>query len=179
MKYILVQPDGSIGRSWDFDIPPVIPANKGKWLPDTPPTFDPKTHQLVRNPVQSVNAAEIAYTISARDLSTVRNEKLAEFEHMRKVAQEQDVTVQGKVFPANGEYREVISNLASRSGRGKPLPGSLRGKNGQSVTLNPTLLGQIEDTIAAQVQAAWDKYWLKYDLVQAASTVETINSVTW
>jgi hypothetical protein len=112
-------------------------------------------------------------------LSKAKKQKLAQLEQLRKSTQTQNVTVQGKQFPANGEYRELIFNMASRSSRGKPIPAQLRGVNGQAVNLTPVLLGQIEDAIVAQIESAWANYWSKFDMVQAATTVEQVNSIQW
>lgn len=66
MNYTLVKPDGTIGATRDFDVAPTLAPNKGKWLPDNPPAFNPATHVRNRAAVQSMGALSIAYTIASR-----------------------------------------------------------------------------------------------------------------
>ncbi|MDP3124615.1 MAG: hypothetical protein Q8M84_03180 [Thiobacillus sp.] len=67
MKYTLVKPDGTIGQSHDFDAaPPLISPNKGRWLPDNPPAYDPLVTTLqVVTPI-AADATEIPYTVAPR-----------------------------------------------------------------------------------------------------------------
>jgi hypothetical protein len=66
MNYTLVKPDGTLGQTRDFDEAPILATNKGKWLPDNPPAFDPATHVRNHAAAQSVNAAEIIYLVTQR-----------------------------------------------------------------------------------------------------------------
>lgn len=180
MKYTLVLPNGTHGQSRDFpDAPPVLTPNKGRWLPDTKPEFNPATHVVTAVLPVPDNATSVPYAVTPRPLDAVKAEKIAVLESNRRMAVVADVTVAGKVYPADPEYREVISNLVSRSSRGKPLPLTLRGKDGIPISLTPTLLGNIEDAIAGQMQAAWDRFWSRYDSVQEAATVEAVMAVVW
>ena len=181
MRYALILPDGSIAQTRDFgdETPPSLSVNKGRWARDVVPAYDPATHTATPAPVQASGATDVEYVVAPRDIAVVRSEKLAELTRERLIAQDLPVTVQGKDFPANKEYRELVSNMASRKGRGKPTPAKIRGSNGQEVNLTPALLDGIEDAIAAQVENAWGRFWLRYDAVQAASTVEDVSNVTW
>jgi hypothetical protein len=113
------------------------------------------------------------------EVSDVKAAKLMELKDARLSALLVDVTVGGKNYPADSEYRELISNMVSRATRGKPLPATLRGSNGVPVTLTTTLLDSIENTIAAQMQAAWDRYWARVDAVNTASTADLVLAVVW
>lgn len=181
MNYTLVKPDGTVGDTRDFTTaPPTLAPNKGKWLPDNPPAYNPATHTRTRGP-QSVNAAEIAYIVTARPLATVRAEKIASLEQARQqaIATLPPVTVAGKQYPATPEYREIVTGVARRQAAGRPIPATLRGVDGTSVSLNAALIAQIDDTITAAVQEAWDRYWQRFDAVQAATTVEQVDGVAW
>ena len=96
-----------------------------------------------------------------------------------EVATYADVTVSGKVYPCNREYQLAITAMASRQGRGRSIPATIRGKDGVPVTLTPPLLGQIEDAIFNQGSVASDNLSAKIALVNAAITVAQINSVAW
>ena len=100
-------------------------------------------------------------------------------ERKRAIGSLPPVIVAGKQYPANSEYREVVSNLSRRSAAGRPIPASLRGADGSAAALTAAILTQIDDAISAAVQAQWDKYWQKYDQVQAAATVDQVNAVVW
>lgn len=67
MKHTLVKPDGTTAQSHDFDgQPPLISPNKGRWLPDSPPAFDPLVSTLqVVTPI-APEATEIPYTVVPR-----------------------------------------------------------------------------------------------------------------
>jgi hypothetical protein len=116
-----------------------------------------------------------------KPINQVRAEKLAQLERARKAAEVAQVTVQGKPFPATEEFQAKISRALNYIGRGKPLnlDGAWRDSNAQSVNMNTTLLGQLEDAITAQGVAAWAKYWTKFDAVMAAATVDDVNAVEW
>lgn len=117
--------------------------------------------------------------LPAFELEVAREEKLSQLSRSRRAAQELPVTVAGQQFPANSEYREIVSNLVRRKNAGKPIPAILRGANGQPATITPVPLDQIDDAIAASVQAQWDRFLAKFDAVQAATTVDQVNAVVW
>ena len=180
MKYTLVKPDGSTAHSFEFDIAPIIPANKGVWLADNPPTYNPQTHQLVRNPVQSVNAAEIAYTVSARDIQTVRNEKLQEIEAARDNETHNDVSVFATTWQADERSQKLLGDALTLATLGAPLPPVWR--DAVNVNMEITSIGQlatIAGAMAVQTQAAYDKSWALKVQIEQANTVEAINSITW
>lgn len=181
MKYTFVKSDGNIGATREFvDAPPELAANKGKWLPDNPPPYNSTTHTRALG-VQSVNAAEIAYVVSARPINEVRDIKLAELQAARNAAEAANVTVQGKTFSAEPSIAKRFESLAARLRRGKPTTlTAIFQVNGSPVfPVTQALLDQIEDAIAAQGEAAWKKYADKVALVTAATTVEAVFAITW
>ncbi len=120
-------------------------------------------------------------TINPKTLAEVKATKLAQLEAARKQAIDNlpPVTVAGKDYPANTEYREVITGIARRKAAGRGRPARLRGKDGAEVVLTDALIDQIDDAITAAVQGAWDRYWARFDAVQAATTVDQVNAVEW
>jgi len=120
-------------------------------------------------------------TIKPKTLAEVKATKLAQLEAARKQAIDNlpPVTVAGKDYPANTEYREVITGIARRKAAGRGRPARLRGKDGAEVVLTDALIDQIDDAITAAVQGAWDRYWARFDAVQAATTVDQVNAVEW
>lgn len=184
MKYSLIRPDGSIIRTMEFDTPPTpIPAIKGKWLPDNPPSYNPQLQEMARNPTQSVNNTEIVYTISPRSISIIRSEKLAQLEASRDAAEHANVTIAGKTYSGSETFQANVSRMINQVGRGKPIAGAAdtwRTANAQPVVMTAALLGLIEDAIMVQGAAARTRFWQKFDAVNAPSaTVEIINAVTW
>lgn len=117
----------------------------------------------------------------SKSLSEVKAEKMAELEaaRIRTIATLPPVTVAGKQYPATTEYREIVTGIARRQAAGRPIHATLRGVGGTPATMNAALIAQIDDAITAAVQAAWDRYWARFDAVQAASTVDQVNAVEW
>lgn len=116
-----------------------------------------------------------------KSLAETRQTKLEQMEQARKqaIASLPLVTVAGKQYPATPEYREIITGIARRQAAGRPIPATLRGADGTPATLNAALIGQIDDAITAAVQSAWDRYWQRFDAVQAATTVEQVDAIVW
>ena len=120
-------------------------------------------------------------TINPKTLAEAKADKLKELERARKRAIDNlpPVRVAGKDYPANTEYREVITGIARRKAAGRGRPARLRGQDGTEVVLTDALIDQIDDAITAAVQAEWDRYWARFDAVQAATTVEQIDAIVW
>ena len=114
-------------------------------------------------------------------LANVKTDKLAQMERARQIAIDTlpPVTVAGKQYPATPEYREIVTGIARRQAAGRPIPATLRGVGGTPANLNAALIAQIDDAITTAVQAAWDRYWARFDSVQSATTVEQVNAVEW
>jgi len=114
-------------------------------------------------------------------LSQTKEEKFSEIAKARSNAETAPVLIQGNPFPATEEFQAKVSRALNYLGRGKPLnlTNAWRDSNAQPVTMNAVLLGQIEDAITAQGVAAWTRYWSLFDAVNAATTVETVNSIVW
>lgn len=184
MRYTLVRPDGAAGQSHDFDgQPPLISPNKGRWLPDNPPIYDQATHTLQMVTPVPADALEIGYVAITRPLNQVRAAKRAELKAARVAAILADVVIGTRTWPADEEFKRKLGNIIMRMSRGKPAPAKLRGTSGPAIN-TPTLaqLDAIDDAIAAQEDAAWDRYWLRIDVVQAAfdaGDVVAIDAVTW
>lgn len=119
-----------------------------------------------------------SFTVS---LNESKKSKIAQLEFARKQAIDNlpPVRVAGKDYPANSEYREIVTGIARRKAAGRGRPARLRCKDGAEVVLTDALIDQIDDAITAAVQAEWDRYWARFDAVQAATTVDQVNAVQW
>lgn len=98
--YTLVKPDGTTDQSHDFgvDQPPILAPNKGRWLPDKPPSFDPDTQKLkVVEPITTA-ALEIPYQI--RPLTASQIAKRAAAKDAADDAENMRVTPFAKTFAA-------------------------------------------------------------------------------
>lgn len=122
-----------------------------------------------------------AWVYVAPPLVNVKADKLAQMEHARQfaIATLPPVTVANKQYPATPEYRGIVTGIARRQAAGRPIPATLRGVDGTPANLNAALITQIDDAITTAVQAAWDRYWTRFDSVQSATTVEQVNAVEW
>lgn len=117
----------------------------------------------------------------SKALSEVKAEKMAELKaaRIRTIDTLPPVIVAGKAYPATPEYREVVTGIARRQAAGRPIPATLRGVDGAPATLNAALITQIDDAITSAVQAVWDRYWTRFDAVQAATTTAEAESIVW
>lgn len=149
------------------------------------PAADSAAHAVQLKAAGAIPADWVVHAVDMvqppRSVPEVKAAKLAQLEAARKaaIANLPPVTVAGKQFPANAEYREIISNLARRLGAGRPVPALIRGAGSVAVTLSAALVQQIDDAIAAAVQAQWDNYWAKVDAVNNAATVADVEAVVW
>lgn len=181
MQHTLVKPDGSVGQSHDFDgLPPLISPNKGRWLPDNPPAYNTATRTVSRVLPVPADATAISYTVNPLPMGTVRAAKRTELKAARDAAITNDVSIGTRTWPSDDAFKLKLAAILARMGRGKPAPAKLRGTSGPAIN-TPTIvqLEAIDDAIAAQEDAAWDRYWLRIDALQAASDVDAVNAVIW
>lgn len=114
-------------------------------------------------------------------LPEARTAKLAQLEAARDAAEQADVTVQGKQFSASQGIADRFEKLSARLRRGKPTAlSAIFTVDGTPVSpVTPQLLGQIEDAIAANGEAAWNRYGQLVGQVMAATTVEQVQAISW
>lgn len=179
MKYTLAKPDGTLGDTRNFDeAPPSLAPNKGKWLPDNPPTFNLATHVRNLAAVQSVNAAEIAYTVVPRDLSEIKIAKLQQIEVDRDDACLQDVTALGHQWQCDKRSQELLNGAVTLAAAGGPLPTTWRTSDNINIAIdNIGMLLAIAGAMAVQTQTAYQVSWTLKAAVEAASTSEEVDAV--
>ena len=149
---------------------PVHPSLQ--WV-DAPADVSHETHML---------SGGVVTIKPAKPLAQLRTEKLASLEASRKQAIDNlpPVTVAGKLYPATPDFVRELSSIARRLAAGKPTPATLRDVDGASAPLNAVIIGQIDDAIAAAVQSVRDRYWTKFDAVNAPdATAASIAAVVW
>lgn len=113
-------------------------------------------------------------------IDEVKAAKLASLRNSRDAASVANVTVQGKVFTAEPNTQTGIKRLADRMRRGKTTTlTAVLDVDGVPVSLSQALLDGIEDAIAANAEAAWNKYVQLAGQVKAATTAEQVNAVVW
>jgi hypothetical protein len=123
------------------------------------------------------------FTAPPVTLADARKSKRQELKIARDDAILADVTIGTRTWPSDDAFKLKLAAITARLVRGKPAPAKLRGTTGPAIN-TPTLaqLDTIDDAIAAQEAAAWDRYWLLNDAVQAAfnaGDAVAINTVTW
>ena len=160
---------------WNAGTWQIVPDFRGHtyWLPDGGEHVI--TERGVAPPANALSAKP------PKPLSEAKADKLKELERARKRAIDTlpPVTVANKQYPATPEYREVVTGIARRQAAGRPIPATLRGVDGAPATLNAALITQIDDAITSAVQAVWDRYWTRFDAVQAATTTAEAESIVW
>lgn len=118
----------------------------------------------------------------AADVAIAKVAKLRQLEQARDAAERADVAVAGKVYSASESFQAKVSRTINQTGRGKPVAGAnnaWRTADAKPIVMNAALLGLIEDAISAQGAAAWARFWLRFDAVQAATTNAEVDAVVW
>ena len=141
--------------------------------------YDADQPHLVEN-AQSQGWQELAVWPPAPTLEAVKESKLSELRSARTAASNADVTVSGSTFTAEPDTQTGFKRLADRMRRGKPSSlTAILDAAGNPVPVNLALLDAIEDAIAANTEAAWNKYGMLAGQVNAAATTEAVNAVVW
>ena len=121
-----------------------------------------------------------AIAASQPPLSKIKEAKLDSLRQARTAASNADVLVNGSTFTAESETQTGFKRLADRMRRGKPSSlTAILDAAGNPVPVNLALLDAIEDAIAANTEAAWNKYGILAQQVGVAVTVEAVNAVLW
>lgn len=171
MKKVLVET--ASGRLCDIVLPgaefPVAPGLQ--WV-DAPDDVSHATHEysggaVVAKPPKPLNEVQAA--------------KLAELERARIAAETAPVTVGGKTYNPSESVTNLLANLGARLRRGKPTTlSALYEANGNPVSpVTQAIVESIEDAIAAQREAAWNRYGTRIAAVAAATTAEQVQAIAW
>lgn len=156
MKHTLVRPDGTTGQSHDFDEPPVLAATKGRWLPDSPPAYNPMTHALaVVTPVLP-GATAIPYTLTLRQPADVLADKLAQLAAYRYEKETAGITVNGTQIKTDRESQGAIASSYLSLKDGILNGVRWKGKNGWVSLTLPQARG-IAQAVAEHVQACFQR----------------------
>jgi len=118
--------------------------------------------------------------LPAQSLDEARLEKIASLRQSRNIASDADVIVNGKTFSADQDTQTAFKRLGDRLRRGKPTTlQAVLDVDSNPVALNQALIDNIEDAIAANIEAAWNKYGMLVGQVNTASTVAEIEEINW
>lgn len=114
-------------------------------------------------------------------LEQVKGAKLAQLEKDRDAAETALITVHGKTYNPSEKVTSLLANLGARLRRGKPTTlSAMYEANGTPVSpVTQQLIEAVEDAIAAQREAAWNRYGTLIGQVQAAATVEQVDAIVW
>ncbi len=167
MKYTLVKPDGSIGPSQDFSAaPPTLASNKGRWLPDNPPAYDPMTHTLARVELVSPGATAIGYTLTLRQPADVFADKLAQLAALRFEKETAGLTVGGSSIKTDRESQAALTGAYTSLKNG--LLATIDWKaSGGWVSLTLAQVEPLAQAVAAHVQACFTRERQHADAIQA------------
>lgn len=170
MKRVLIET--ATGRLCDIVLPgaefPVAPGLQ--WV-DAPDDVAPATHLF--------NGVAVVVK-PPKPLADVKEAKISSLRQSREAASVANVTVSGKVFTAEPETQTAFKRLADRLRRGKPTTlSAVLDVDGNPVAVSQALLDGIEDAIAANTEAAWNKYGQLAVQVKAAATVAEVEAIQW
>ena len=181
MKHTLVKPDGTLGQTRDFDEAPILATNKGKWLPDNPPAFDPATHVRNRALVQSVDAVEIAYEVTAHPLPELKAAKIAQMETAYAGAVQQPVSYMGTTFQADTGSQAILTSTLVALNAAGAVPGGFGwwDINNAKVPMTLPELNGLAGAMLAQGWAAFQNKQAKKDAARAAATSGQVDAVAW
>lgn len=157
MKHTLVKPDGTLGQTRDFaDAPPAIAPNKGRWLPDNPPAFNPMTHTIARVEPVSPGATSIPYSVTLRQPADVLADKLAELAALRYEKETAGITVAGASIKTDRESQATLASAYTSMKNGLLAQVDWKASNGW-VTVTLAQLEPIAQAVAAHVQACFSR----------------------
>jgi len=166
MRYTFVKPDGTLGQSQDFPgAAPAIAANKGRWLPDTPPSYDPLVYTIA--PVMPVpaNATSIGYTQTIRPAADVLADKLAQLAALRFQKETAGIVVGGVSIKTDRESQALINGAYNSLKNGLLSSIDWKGANGW-VTVTLAQLDPIAQAVASHVQACFTRERQHNDAIQ-------------
>lgn len=117
----------------------------------------------------------------AKTLAQVKAEKLAQLQAEKDRVMNLPVTSNGHVFARGSAGRAEITRRAFDSVRGVATPVTIRSDAGVPVVFSQPQLEMLYTAMAGADQFAIDRYWLKFDEVQAAAkvSVAAVEAVTW
>lgn len=167
MKYTFVNPDGTLGLSQDFPgTAPTLAPNKGRWLPDTPPTYDPMVYTIAPVVPVPANATAITYTQTLRPAADVLADKLALLADLRFRKETAGIVVGGVGIKTDRESQALISGAYSSLKNGLLTSIDWKGATGW-VTVTLAQLEPIAQAVANHVQACFTRERQHNDAIQA------------
>lgn len=167
MHCTFVKPDGTLGQSQDFPAgAPALAANKGRWLPDAPPTYDPMVYTVAPVVPVSANATSISYTQTIRPAADVLADKLALLADLRFQKETAGIVVGGVSIKTDRESQALISGAYSSLKNGLLTSIDWKGANGW-VTVTLAQLEPIAQAVASHVQACFTRERQHNDAIQA------------
>lgn len=121
------------------------------------------------------------FTKPPKPIATLKAEKSLQLRQVRDAACEANVTAQGKTFTAEQSTQTLLKRLGDRMRRGKPSAiQALLDVNGNPVSpVTQALLDAIEDAIAANAEAAWNRYGQLMGQLSAATTAAQVEAIVW
>lgn len=113
-------------------------------------------------------------------LSEIKAARAASVERSRDAACYADVAASGHTWQADPRSQELLSNAIRRGRAGKPLPSKWRDRDNVDMPVASVAdLEAIEDAIAAQTLAAYEKSWALKAQIDAATTAAEVEAVQW
>jgi hypothetical protein len=188
MKYVFVTPEGNITRTMNSESMPEQPNPvKGRWILDSAPTYDISRQTLrVKLPIAS-DAVQVPYEIISKDLTPIREEKLAEIQGIWKNSSNQSFTFNGKEFDINSESRELINRAVQAAlievvVNNKAKNSFFRKwtvKDGTELTMSYEDMLNLGKMLSDQDNANHAKYNSLKTQLKSANTIDQILSTLW
>lgn len=145
------------------------------WIPCATHPNDPPTAALYAEALASGTALPYVRPVAEAKLS-----KLAEIEAARDAAVAANATALGYQWQADDRSVKLLNGAITLGAQGAPLPAVWR--TADNVNMPVTSLGDllaIAAAIAEQTQTAYAVSWSRKAAVEAATTVQQVEAITW
>ena len=180
MDYTFVSASGEFGRTLNFqNKPPTLAPNKGKWLADTPPNYDPDEEVLVRVAPQNGDTS-VTYSVQRIPLETRKQNKIAELDTSK--AYFENLPVAGTNNGVKWEIRkpENLNTLTLLWLSLKASPGSsgtMLDDNGVEVTFTDVNLNVLVPMVLNAKTTALGRYSARKTAIENAPNETALNAI--
>ncbi len=171
--YALIDTSGNIVRKEEFDgEAPALAAAKGlRWVPDTPPAYDPAT-QITPTPVLPVTGGAVQYSVTPIPLETVRATRLAALATHRYERETGGISVNGASIRTDRESQAALA--AKRLGRLATT--DWKAEYGW-ITLDQAALEAVQQAVTEYVEACFARERALCEAIAAAADVAALIAI--
>lgn len=183
MKYSFVNPAGSVLRTQEFpEIPDQPNPNKGRWLEDVEPTYDPRSQSIsVASPIDA-SATSVPYVIADLPIALLSANKMEDLGIAYLTARYMDVSYMGTNFQADDESQRLLSRSLNGMNGTAPADFYWKASNNTEVPMTFAEAQGLASAMFNQGWAAFKNYQIKKALVAAAvanNSITDLEAISW